>query len=142
MILLFKVTLLFAVGWCAALLLARRSASARHFVWALTLTGALALSLTAPLAPVVPVRLAVWPAAPLAVPAPATIAHGPAPSGAASLPPSAPAGPAGRYRRRRLDARPSPELECPNQERAIPMATAPPRRMVRDCRATSSRWAA
>jgi beta-lactamase regulating signal transducer with metallopeptidase domain len=66
MILLLKITLLVSAGWLAALVLARKSAAVRHFVWALTLTGALALTIATPLAPVVPVRLAAWPAAPVA----------------------------------------------------------------------------
>lgn len=64
MILLLKVTLLFAIGGLLSALLARTSAAARHFVWVLTLSGSLALALAAPIAPVVPVRVAAWPAPP------------------------------------------------------------------------------
>jgi beta-lactamase regulating signal transducer with metallopeptidase domain len=58
--LLMKVTLVLLLGAGAAALLRRASAAARHFVWMLALTGSVALTLTAPIAPGVPVRIAAW----------------------------------------------------------------------------------
>jgi beta-lactamase regulating signal transducer with metallopeptidase domain/DUF4097 and DUF4098 domain-containing protein YvlB len=46
-----KITLVFLLGALFAALLRNRSAAARHFAWALTLGGALALALLAPVAP-------------------------------------------------------------------------------------------
>jgi beta-lactamase regulating signal transducer with metallopeptidase domain len=60
MILLLKVTMLLAAGWAIAGLLARKSAAVRHLAWALTLTGALALAITTPLASILPLRVAAW----------------------------------------------------------------------------------
>ena len=51
MIFIAKITLMFLLGGMLAALLRHRSAAARHFVWALTLGGALALALLAPVAP-------------------------------------------------------------------------------------------
>jgi len=48
---LIKITLVFLLGASFAALLRNRSAAARHFAWALTLGGALALPLLAPVAP-------------------------------------------------------------------------------------------
>src|ERR1041385_6324520 len=64
--LLMKVTLVLLLGAGAAALLRRASAAARHFVWMLALTGSIALTLTTPIAPSVPLRIASW-----TVPAPA-----------------------------------------------------------------------
>ena len=58
--LLVKVTLVLLLAACVAGLLRRASAAARHFVWMLALTGSVALTLTAPIAPAVPVRIASW----------------------------------------------------------------------------------
>ena len=46
-----KITLVFLLGASFAALLRNRSAAARHFAWALTLGGALALALLVPVAP-------------------------------------------------------------------------------------------
>jgi beta-lactamase regulating signal transducer with metallopeptidase domain len=75
MMLLLKVTLLFGAGWVAALILAHKSAAARHLVWSLTLTGAVALAIASRLAPAVPVRMAGWPKAAqhVGVPAASTV---------------------------------------------------------------------
>src|SRR6185503_20598487 len=51
MIFLVKITLVFLLGGMLAALLRHRSAAARHFVWVLTLGGALALALLVPVAP-------------------------------------------------------------------------------------------
>ena len=48
---LVKITLVFLLGASFAALLRNRSAAARHFAWALTLGGALALALLVPVAP-------------------------------------------------------------------------------------------
>jgi beta-lactamase regulating signal transducer with metallopeptidase domain/DUF4097 and DUF4098 domain-containing protein YvlB len=66
-----KITLVFLLGALVAALLRNRSAASRHFVWALTLGGALALSLLVPVAPrwELPVMTAVTAAA---APAPET----------------------------------------------------------------------
>ncbi len=48
---LVKITLVFLLGALLTALLRNRSAAARHFVWTLTLGGALALALLAPVAP-------------------------------------------------------------------------------------------
>ncbi|HEX9967334.1 MAG TPA: M56 family metallopeptidase, partial [Solirubrobacterales bacterium] len=67
-----KLTLVFLLGALLAALLRHRSAAARHFVWTLTLGGALALALLAPIAP----RLEL----------PVTTAETAAPAPAASVP--------------------------------------------------------
>ena len=58
--LLTKVTLVLLLGAGAAATLRRASAAARHFVWMLALTGSVALTLTAPIVPSVPLRIAPW----------------------------------------------------------------------------------
>jgi len=75
MMLLLKVTLLFGAGWVVALILAHKSAAARHLVWSLTLTGAVALAIASRFAPAVPVRMAGWPKAAqhVGVPAASTV---------------------------------------------------------------------
>jgi beta-lactamase regulating signal transducer with metallopeptidase domain len=62
MILLLKVTLLLGAGWLAAALFSRRPAAVRHLIWVLTLSGALALPLATPIAPVLRVPLLALPA--------------------------------------------------------------------------------
>ncbi len=51
MIFIVRITLVFLLGGMLAALLRHRSAAARHFVWTLTLGGALALALLVPIAP-------------------------------------------------------------------------------------------
>jgi len=51
MIFILKITLLFLLGGLLAALLRHRSAAARHFVWTLTLAGAIGLALLVPVAP-------------------------------------------------------------------------------------------
>jgi beta-lactamase regulating signal transducer with metallopeptidase domain len=58
--LLVKVTLLFGAGALAATLLRRSPAALRHVLWTLTLGGAVALTLSAPLVPTLPVELRGW----------------------------------------------------------------------------------
>ncbi|HEV8356291.1 MAG TPA: M56 family metallopeptidase, partial [Gemmatimonadales bacterium] len=58
--LLLKVTLVLLLGASVAGLLRHASAAARHFVWMLALTGSVVLTLTAPIAPAVRVRIASW----------------------------------------------------------------------------------
>ena len=51
MIFIVRITLVFLLGGMIAALLHHRSAAARHFVWTLTLGGAIALALLVPIAP-------------------------------------------------------------------------------------------
>lgn len=75
-----KITLVFLVGASLAALLRHRSAAARHFVWALTLSGVVALALLVPVAP--RFELPVVPAWTAAAPAPgiAILEHDAAPA--------------------------------------------------------------
>jgi len=96
--LLLKVTLVLLLALPAAGLLRRRAAALRHLLWTATLSGILLLTLTAPIAPQLPVRIAAWrtssSTAPslgsLLAPAPATPASQPAlaavPGGSTSRP--------------------------------------------------------
>lgn len=58
--LLVKVTLLFGAGALAAALFRRGPAALRHMLWTLTLGGAVALTLSAPLVPTLPVQVRGW----------------------------------------------------------------------------------
>jgi len=52
-----KVTLLLLLAWTLTALLRRKSAAARHFVWALALTSTVVLTLITPFAPVLPLHV-------------------------------------------------------------------------------------
>lgn len=58
-----KLTVLFLIGIACAALLRRRSAAARHLVWALTLGGAVVLAIVTATAPALPVAVPDWRAA-------------------------------------------------------------------------------
>lgn len=60
MLFVVKLTLVLAIGAALAALLRHRSAAARHFVWALTLCGAVALAVAATVAPPIPVEIQDW----------------------------------------------------------------------------------
>ena len=63
--LLLKVTLVLLLALLAAGVLRRRAAALRHLLWTATLSGIVLLTLTAPITPQLPVRIAAWRAASL-----------------------------------------------------------------------------